>query len=337
MQPDLTTEEAQKLFNDVSQAVLNDDSDNKLSSLLATESPQEEEQPVDDTPADEPEDKEDGNEVDTTEESDTPDEDKEEDKSAEKADDKKQEDDPLAKLQAQLDELKKQNQVLSSQAGRVSSIQRQLAAYDKRLNELASKPTSSATNEKVKPKIDEALKDLEDTDPALAKAIKSVMGEALSSVDQTAHASEIEQVQALRDAAYADYQEEQRNILLTKFPNAPQVFGSQHWKDWKKSQPSHIVNLAQSDSAEAVIMALDIYRNDMIRLHPELAAKDAPAKEDSKANEAAAKIEEERKRKQATTANVDSGKAPTRTKTPSDPEALFNQFFKDELKNISGK
>ena len=45
MSTELTQEEANKLFNSVSQAMREDDS-NKLSELLAEESPEEQEQPV---------------------------------------------------------------------------------------------------------------------------------------------------------------------------------------------------------------------------------------------------------------------------------------------------
>lgn len=309
------------LFNQISKAMQEDDS-TKLSSLLAQETPEEEEQPEEELPADEPED------TNTQDEQDEPsEEDGEEQEVA------KEEVDPLAALRAELAELKKNQQSLSSQAGRVPSLQRKLAEYDRQLADLKKNATSGTTSEKVKPKLDEALKDLEDTDPALAAAIRNAVGGALSEVDTGSAAREISRIESLRDAEYAEYVEAQKEVLLNKYPNVSEVFASDSWKAWKKEQPKHVLELAGADSAEAVIMALDIYRRDMIAKHPELAVqKTEPAVVD----ERALQIEESRKKQQQRAANLDSGKPPARSKGPSDPEALFKQFSEDIRKEIRG-
>lgn len=329
----LTDEEANKLFGQVSQAMDKDDSD-KLSTLLSQETPEEEEQPEEDTPADEPEEKE--------EEEDTSDSDEskdEEDESAEEesADDKKKDDDPLAELRAQIEELKKQQHTASSQLGRVSSIQRRLSQYDKQLADLKS-ATSGQNVEKVSPEIDEALKDLDVTDPALAKTIREVMAKATAASASQSNAQEIARIEALRDADYDAYVDEQRSALLSKYPNAVEVFKSKGWADWKAKQPKHVIDMATSDDALAVGEALERYRTDILREHPELAEKQQEQKkEEPKVNERAQQIEEERKRSQKQSANLDGGKPPARSKEPTDPEALFNKLFKEQLKEITGK
>lgn len=318
-------DEAERLFQNINKAMQEDDS-SKLSDLLAQETPpaeepEEEEQPVEDTPADEPEKEE-------QVEEDTPSDEDGKEKEETPAD-------PLEELRQQIAELKKAQQSASSQIGRVPSLQRKLSEYDKQLAELRS-ATSSQASEKALPKIEAALKDLEDTDPNLAKAIKTAMGEALSGVDNEAHAREIARIESLRESDYAEYAAVQKEILLNKYPNAADVFASDSWKSWKKQQPAHVLNLAQSDDAGAVIMALDMYKQRMLELHPELAQPTAqtPA---VVVDERATKIEEERKRQQQKAANISSGKAPSAVKQPADLEALFKQYSDDIRKEITGK
>ena len=75
----------------------------------------------------------------------------------------------------------------------------------------------------------------------------------------------------------------------------------------------------------------------LLREYPELAEKQEQKKEEPKVNERAQQIEEERKRAQQKAANLDGGKPPARSKEPTDPEALFNKLFKEQLKEITGK
>lgn len=318
----MTDLDQNKLFNDVSKAMLDDDS-SKLSELLAQESPEVEEQPEEELPAEEPEEESQEEEIDTSaEEADT-------EQETEQA-----EEDPLSVLRAEIESLKKKQHEISSQSGRVSSIQRRLAEYDKKLAEF-DKATSSQASAKVKPEIAEALKELEETDPVLARTIQTVMDKALGGVDSELHTKERERIAALRDEEYAEYQEEQRNILLAAVPNAREVFQSSSWSEWKKSQPKHLVDLAQSDDAQAVLLALDYYKKDMLAQHPDLGKKtqEQPTVVDERAN----KLEEERKRKQQNAVNLDTGKAPSRSKLPNNPEALFKDDFEKIMKEITGK
>lgn len=310
----------QKFFNEVSQAIQNDDN-SKLSSLFEQETP-EEEQPVEELPAEEPEE-------------DTQEEDNEQpaEEAGDEQETEQQEEDPLAVLRAEIESLKKGQHEIKSQSGRVSSLQRRLAEYDKKLAEI-DKATSSQASTKVKPEIAEALKELQETDPVLAKTIQDVMEKALGGVDAEIHTKERERIAALRDMDYQAYQEEQKEILLSRVPNAPQVFQAESWSKWKQSQPKHVLDLAQSDDAEAVLMALDIYKKDMLAQNPDLGQT---AKQPVVVDERATKVEEERKRKQHGAVNLDSGKAPSRTKLPNNPEALFKQDFDNIMKEITGK
>lgn len=325
---DLSQEEASKLFASVSKAMQSDDS-TKLSELLTQETPIEEQPIEEEAPVETPELEEETEEVDTSE-----DDKEEEDKSSDEDDKDKKSDDPLEALRNEIAELRKAQQSASSQLGRVPSIQRRLSEYDKKLAEL-SKATSSQTSEKAKPEIEAALKDLEDTDPALASTLKTILGKALGSVDEEAHAREIANLQSARDREYADYVAEQKNILISKYPNVGEVFGSDHWQAWKKEQKQHILDLATSDNAEAVIMALDMYRADMLAKYPDLNKK-PEEKEVVVVDERAQKIEEQRKQSQQRAANIDGGKTPARVKEPADPEALLKKFF-DDIQKQNGR
>src|SRR5690606_15616186 len=114
----------------------------------------------------------------------------------------------------------------------------------------------------ILPEVKEALKDLEDTDPTLAKAIELAINKALSGVDAQSNTQEIARVQSLREMEYEEYLAEQRSALLMKYPSAPDTFASPHWKAWKEEQPEHVLNLVKSDSAAAVGMALDLFTKD---------------------------------------------------------------------------
>lgn len=303
--------DANKLFNDVTKAMQEDDS-NKLSELLAEETPLDEEQP-DDTPlADEPE------EIEVEDENSPPEEEAGEE----------EENDPLAELREQLAAMQKENQSLRSQAGRVPHVQRKLDELDKKLAQLTASPSSQASA-KITPKVDELLKDIEDTDPVLAKAMKEVVAAAVDGIDDEYRSREIENLTALREQEAKAHQEAEIARLLEMYPMAPEVFASPQWTEWKKEQPDHILNLAQSNSADAVAMAFDLYARDMQAQYPELAAKLG-------GNEKANKVEEERHRKKQTAANLDRPNVPAKDKGPTNPEALFAKYSEEIRKEIHG-
>lgn len=306
------TDDINKLFNDVSKAMQEDDS-NKLSELLAQETPEEEEHPEQELPADEPED-EPAEEVEEESSEDSP---------PEEADK-----DPLEDLRAQLAAMQKENQALRSQAGRVPHVQRKLDELDKKLAQLTASPSSQASA-KITPKVDSLLKDIDETDPVLAKALREVVATAVEGIDEEHRSREIENLTALREQEARAYQEAEAQRLLEMYPMAPQVFQSPQWAEWKKEQPDHILKLAQSNNADAVALAFDLYAKDMQAKHPELAAQ-------AGGNDKANKVEEERQRKQRTAANLESANAPVKGKGPQNPEALFAKFSEEIRKELNG-
>lgn len=331
----LTTEEASKLFTEVSKAVMEGDGV-ALANVLSQETPEKEEQPEEETSAEE--------EVETSNdeaEGDTPEEEDNEQPAEEAGneDEEEQEDDPISALKAEIATLKKELQASKSQLGRVSSLQSRLAKLDQQLRERTSS-TSGQITEKVDPKIRAALKDLEDTDPALANAVAQAIKEALATVASESNAQITDTVKALRDIDYEDYLEQQKAILLSKYPNAPQVFASEHWKAWKANAPEHVRSLASSDSAEAMLLALDLYKQDMLRRYPDLAKEQEQSTHNTgkaSVNEEAQRIEASRAKRKATSVDVKGGRAPTPAREPADADAIFRQAMELARKRRNGE
>jgi hypothetical protein len=337
--------DANKLFNDVSKAMQDDDNGNTLSELLAQETPEEEEHLEEaETPDPEGEPKEEVEEKEKSpheeeEELEGSDSDKKADKTKGKEKEQTPEEKQVAELREQLAAAQREAQALRSQAGRVPSLQRKMAELDKKLEELKAASPSSQTSTKIKPKVDKLLESLKETDPALAETFAAAIATAIEGVDEESRTREVETLTLLREQSHADYVEEQKQQLLSMYPNAPQVFASPHWAEWKKSQPQHILDLAGSSSAEAVAMAFDLYKKDMTAKYPELVQKESVAatQGDPEAVKKAEQLEQERLKKKKNAVNIDTSKSSVRSDEPKDPNALFNKLFAEISAEISGK
>jgi hypothetical protein len=332
---ELSDKEIAKLFNEVSTSLRGNDTV-KLDELMASETIEVEEEatPEDESLPDQPEE--------------TPEEKEEEDNSGPQdktADDtvddnedppEPKESDEVVKLREQLAKLEKDNHSLRSQAGRVPHVQRRLQELDKKLDELTKKSPSSQPNDLIA----NALKGIKETDPELAESIAKAIADATNAVAADSHNTAKETLNTLREIEAASHTDNEMDKLLGMYPNARDIFTSQHWKDWKKSQNRTWQTLASSDLAEDVAEAFERYSADMLKKFPELAAnvsKEEPVKEPVKTkNEEAEKIEEERARKKQTTAKVGSPAAPAKVSVPDDPDALFKKFSEQIRKERTG-
>jgi ElaB/YqjD/DUF883 family membrane-anchored ribosome-binding protein len=332
---DLNEQDSNKLFAEISKAIQEDDSA-KLSTL--TEEPAldedkeqlEETPPVDDTPPD-----------DTEDEETSPLDDKPADDNAEDKEDKTPDTpDELATLKEQLEKLNKENHNLRSQAGRVPYVQKRLRELDKKLEELASSQASPSSHPstKIKPKVDELLKGIRETDADLADAISQAIAQATDGVAEEMRTKERENLTFLRDQEALSYQEAEASRLIEMYPNAADVFRSEHFKKWRESQPSGIQALAASSNADEVSVAFEKYAKDMTAAHPELATKApiTPAA-NTENTEQAKKIEAERQKRKASSANVSSPSASGKIAIPDDPQALFEKYTKEIQKGIRGE
>ncbi len=250
-----------------------------------------------------------------------------------------QEPDELAKLREQLDKLGKENHALKSQAGRVPHVQRRLKELEQKLEELNQKASSPSNHPSatIKPKVLEQLKGIRETDPELADAVAKAIEQATSEVATDAINRQREQLTLLRDQERAAYNAEQVSLLLEMVPNAKDVVASPQWSEWKNAQPDVVVRLAESDDAQSVALAMRLYAEHMKAKYPQLAAP-AENKQVAKPSDEdaakAAKIEQERLARQQKAANVGSPAAQGKVSLPDDPEALFKKFSDEIRKNM---
>lgn len=342
---DLTEAEAQKLFNQTSKALRENDAV-KLSEIMEKQPDEEqvtiepevpaEKQPEpevgskEEVPAKEPPAKE--------EPEATPPEKAEE---VPEPEDKEQTE--LEKLRAQLEQISKENHALKSQAGRVPHVQRKLKEYDKKLDELEKKLTSpsSQPSTEIQTKLQGLLKGVESADPELAKAIADAILAATEGAAKDTLTKERDSLKFLRDQEVQTYQEVEANRLLEMYPNAPQVFASDEWKKWKTEQPVGIRRLAEGDNADEVAFAFEKYAKDMIAKYPDLVKEvdtkkgEAPRAPDDAADRAK-QVEAERLRKKATAVTVANPTASGKVDLPDDPQALFTKFAEQIRKERTG-
>lgn len=250
-----------------------------------------------------------------------------------------QEPEEVAKLREQLAKLEKDNHALRSQAGRMPHVQRRLKELDQRLEELAKREASPANHPSatIQPKVLEALKGIQETDPDLAAAIAKAVETATSGVATDSINREKEHLTLLREQERAAYQAEQLNVLLERVPNAREVVASPQWSEWKNAQPEDIVRLAESDNADSVALAFKLYAQDMKAKYPQLGATPAQKPDGQPSDEdaaKAAKIEQERLARQQKAASVQSPGGQGKVSLPDDPLALFNKFSEDIRKNM---
>jgi hypothetical protein len=340
---DLTQQEADKLFAQISNAISENDP-LKLTTLTEEpalddkneEQPEQKQPPIEDE--NEPADDQDEKEEEESPPSDKPADDNVDDEDAKTDDDKP---DELAELRAQVAKLNKVNHDLRSQAGRVPFVQKRLRELDKKLEELASAQASPSSHPstKIKPKVDELLKGIRETDADLADAISQAIASATDSVADEMRTKERESLTFLRDQEAQSYQEQEASRLLEMYPNAAEVFRSEHFTKWRSNQSSGIQALASSNSADDVALAFEKYAKDMVREYPELAAKEkeaAPAKAGVN-DEQAQRIEAERQKRKSSSANVSSPNASGKIAIPDDPDALFEKYTKQIQKEMRGE
>ena len=337
---ELTEKEAAVLFNQTSKALQDDDSA-KLSELMEMKASDEEAPVESETPAEvEPENTEDKDNEEVPKETEL----EPSDKTAEVEPKEKTELTELEKLKEQLEKVSRENHSLRSQAGRVPHVQRKIQELDKKLAELAqAKATpSSQPSAKIQPKIKELLKGVSDTDSDLADAIAAAIAEATDGIAEDMLTKQESTLSLLRQQELQTYQEQEANRLLEMYPNAVEIFPSQHWKSWKQEQSARVVALAESDNADDVAFALEKYAKDMLSKYPELASntvdKTAEASTTivAEPSDKAKQIEAERARKKVTAVTVGSASAQGKVEQPSDLNALFNKYSEQIRKERTG-
>jgi len=155
-----------------------------------------------------------------------------------------------------------------SDAGRVPGLQKRMAELEKRLTTPKggdSDPGSSKAALSDKQKA--ALADLRENDPVLADGVEK----ALLAGNDELRQELAERQREADEAEYARLQEEHGQAeyqrLVSMVPQAPAVFQSSDWKNWKASlKPSDRV-VAESNNADEVYQALMWFKSDLERYY----------------------------------------------------------------------
>lgn len=338
---DLNDTEAQKLFQEVSQSIRDNDT-LKLDELVDVKPDEGNPEPEVPTPADEPEQ--------NTETQDTPtsnDGTQETSPPADNAAEEGQSDegastpDELATLREQLENIKKENHHLKSQTGRMPHLQSRVKELDKKLEELRNQLSSpsSQPSAKIRPEIQKKLAKLKETDPELAEIMEDTLSSASDGVARELLNAEIIKTESLRKAEYEAYHNAEWQKLVEVVPNAKDIFSDPHWAEWKSKQSRAVQELAGSDSAEDVIFAINRYAADMVAMYPELGKgnEEAPAPStDPVTAEKAKQVETARQQRKETSVVAGTPNAAGQVSTPSDAMSLFKKYSEEIRKERLG-
>lgn len=221
-------------------------------------------------------------------------------------------------LKRQLEEARNIDHRLKSDAGRVPGLQRKLAELDKKLQEMAER--SAATNENgddaSRDAIDnEHLAIIRETDPTLAAAIEKSISAALAQ----ARKSSVDAARVVTETFRQDEEEaslrHEWDLLVREAPEAPEIFRSPEWDEWKQTVTPQMRQLAESAVAEDVLIAIERFNKATGRAQ---VVQPSP-------------VQEARERKLKTrTPGSEGPSSPSSGFT--DPEAYFNKMYKDLLR-----
>lgn len=348
MSNELSADDAQKLFNEVSQSIRSNDV-LKLDELVEAKpvegNPSEEVPPAAD---DEPQEEETSQETpgsdeeegtkETTPPADEPAEVQPEEKG-------KEEPEELATLRAQLEAIKKENHHLKSQAGRMPHLQSKVRDLDKKLEQLRAQlhSPSSQPSAKILPEVQKKLAKIRESDAELADAMEASIAAATDVAAREQIVAQISEIEAARKAEYEAYHKAEWSRLVEAVPNAQDIFKSPHWGKWKEGQTSAMQQLAGSDNADDVIFAIRRYEADMLEQYPELRQKETPpaggkTPEEiaAEAAEKARQVEAARQQRRETSVVTGTPNAAAQTQQPSDAAALFKKFSEQIRKDRLG-
>lgn len=230
----------------------------------------------------------------------------------------------IAQLRKELEEAKKVEHRLKSDAGRVPGLQSKLSAVEAKLDAMAAKAATRNEDGSVDDgaSVDDAFDDehfalIAETDPTLAAALKSVMGKVIKRTQTQGVDAAREVTKAFRETDEEVARQTEWNALVSVVPDAPDIFNSFAWASYKDTLTPEKLALAQSASASEVIAAITDYKAFVNK-----------AVGSTKANEVA----EERQRK--LTAGVPGSSTPgARAKAPDDEKTLFDNAYAEVLKS----
>jgi hypothetical protein len=196
-----------------------------------------------------------------------------------------------------------------SNEGRVSALQRKVDTLQRELESRKSEPPTAAPSS-IKLEEPQHLTKLKEEDPALYEILRAEREEILKAAGEQVSKAKAEVSTALdnklspfQEERALAFQREQQAIVLETIPNAREVVTSPYWKMFEEAAPEGVKRLINSDQAVDVIASLELY-NSWARANftfdePPVNTPQAEpvVTKTPEVNHAAAKVEEERKRK----------------------------------------
>lgn len=153
----------------------------------------------------------------------------------------------------------------------------------------------------------------------------------------------VEELNPLRQQFQQHSQQTELQRLTQYVPNAVEIFNHPAWEEWVNSQPRGVQQLANSDYAEDVARAIELYGQDMQRVYGAPNQQAKPAQQPVAPNPKADEVRKERERKlQAQPVGSASVRPPQRAEPTleeiaANPELLekFQQkIMEEELKKM---
>jgi hypothetical protein len=234
-----------------------------------------------------------------------------------------------------------------SNEGRVSALQKKADMLQRELDsrrqtEPVKAPAPSSTKLEESP----ALKKLKEEDPALYEVHKSEREELLKQTREEIEKAKAEfnsaldkQLQPIQKAREAEYIRQQQDIVLNTIPNAREVVSSPYWKEFEDNAPAGVRALINSDAAEDVIAAFELYNSWAMATFPpeQKAPVETPAAPAPKVTDPnTAKLEEERQRKLKAGAPANKGPSPSAVNI-TDHDAALEEVFQKRWKEMGFK
>lgn len=232
----------------------------------------------------------------------------------------------IVKLKKELEEARTTQHRLSSDAGRVPGLQRKLAELDKKLQLMAERSANgTADGDLDDASLDDAFdnehfKLIDETDPVLAKALRSTLQKAIGKSRKESYDAVREVTNTFREEGEQEHLWNELNILKGEIPDVETVFASKEWTTFKDTLTPRQRALAESDSAEDVLSIMPRF--------DKYAGRDQVNKEVDKVTE-----DRERKLKVKTPGSSTPNQSRPNNNN-DDPETLFNTLYAEALKDM---
>lgn len=221
---------------------------------------------------------------------------------------------------AELERLRKVEHQWKSDAGRVAAYQKQI---DQLKAELKAREQPATKTEAPEEDLDDDMKQLKEVDPLLYEALMKRERKILSKIEQsTKSTTEYQLKQQEQEVLRAEAQK-----LEAYYDKCWDVFDTPEWKSWLEKQSPGVGQLASSQYADDVILAMEKFARDMAPpKSPAVASATPVAQTPSPETQ---KVLEQRERKLS--APVARGTTPATT-TEVDAEAIYRKAYEAELK-----